>query len=64
MAAITIDGKEYEFDALSDGAKKSFNTLRFIDAEIVRLQNLIVVQQAARTVYVNVLQKELAQHEK
>jgi hypothetical protein len=61
VAAIMIDGKEYDFDMLSDEAKRNINTLRFIDAEIVRLQNLIVVQQTARTVYVNILQKELAQ---
>ena len=64
MPVITIDGKEYDFDSLSDDAKKSVNTLRFIDAEIMRLQNLIAVQQTARTVYVNILQKELSPHVK
>ena len=60
MPAIIIDGKEYEFDMLSEDAKKSVNTLHFIDAEISRLQSLIAVQQTARTVYVGILQKELA----
>ncbi len=64
MNTITIDGKEYDFDALPEDAKKAINTLRFIDAEVARLQNLLAVQQTARTVYVNVLQKELALHSK
>lgn len=64
MSTISIDGKDYDFDAFSDDAKKSVNTLRFIDAEIVRLQNLIAVQQTARTVYANILQKELSSHGK
>lgn len=64
MNTIVIDGKEYNLDALSDEAKKAINTLRFIDAEVARLQNLLAVQQTARTVFVTVLQKELAQYSK
>ena len=59
MTLITIDGVEYNFDELSDNVKKNVNTIRFIDSEIVRLQNLIAIQQTARTVYANILQKEL-----
>lgn len=60
MATITIDGKAYDLESLSDKAKNNITTLRFIDAEITRLQNLIAVQQTARAVYVGLLQKELA----
>jgi hypothetical protein len=56
---IVIDGKEYNFDLLPDNVKQGVNTIRFIDMEIIRLQNLIAIQQTARTVYVNILQKEL-----
>jgi hypothetical protein len=59
MTLITIDGVEYNFDELSDNVKKNVDTIRFIDSEIVRLQNLIAIQQTARTVYANILQKEL-----
>ena len=59
MSLINIDGKEYDFDELSDNAKQGVNNLRFIDSEIARLQNLIFVQQTARTVYAGILQKEL-----
>lgn len=60
VATITIDGKAYDLESLSDKAKNNITTLRFIDAEITRLQNLIAVQQTARAVYVGLLQKELA----
>lgn len=64
MNKVVIDGKEYDFDALPDEAKKALHTLRFIDAEIMRLQNMIAVQQTARTVYAGLLQKELSTYSK
>jgi hypothetical protein len=64
MNTIVIDGMEYDFDALPDEAKKAITTLRFIDAEVARHQNLLAVQQTARAVYVNILKKELALHSK
>lgn len=61
MPPIVIDGKEYDFDALPDNAKQCINTIRFIDAEVARLQNLITVQKTARTVYMNLVQQALTQ---
>ncbi len=59
MPNIRIDNKEYDLDALSDEAKANLNSVRFVDAEIQRLQASISVCQTARVVYVKALQRNL-----
>lgn len=56
---LVIDGKEYLLDSLSKEVKDKINNLRFVDAEIMRLRNQIVVCQAARVEYVRQIQQEL-----
>ena len=56
MAIITIDGKEYEFELLSDEAKGQLGSIQFVDAELARLNAQAAALQTARIAY----SKELA----
>lgn len=60
MENITIDGKEYQLNALSDESKVQIASIRFVDAEILRLQGQLAAMQTARIGYSNELQKLLA----
>lgn len=51
MAEVTVDGVSYEFDALSEEAKRQLVSLQVTDAEIQRLQTLIAISQTARNAY-------------
>ena len=59
MAQITIDGKEYDSDDLSEEATKMFNNLRFVQNEITRHKSLVAINETAAQVYVTALKKEL-----
>uniref|UniRef100_I2Q7Q2 protein O-GlcNAc transferase n=1 Tax=Desulfovibrio sp. U5L TaxID=596152 RepID=I2Q7Q2_9BACT len=59
MNVITINGKEYNIDDLSDTAKKFLQSIQFLDLEVGRLKNLLAVHNTARAVYVENLKKEL-----
>ena len=59
MANVTIDGKEYDFDSLSDQVKQQLLNLQFVDAELQRLNSQAAVFQTARTVYSNALKEGL-----
>jgi hypothetical protein len=57
---ITIDGKEYAVDALSENARTQIGNLRGVDHEIARLKNQLAITQAARAFYAQALSVELA----
>jgi hypothetical protein len=63
MATITIDGKEYDADALSDEAKAQLVSLQFCDMELQRLQAEAASFQTARMQYARALQEELQKSE-
>lgn len=56
---VTVDGKEYDADSLSDTAKNVIANIQFTDQELnrVRMQNNAL--QTARQAYVTALKKEL-----
>jgi len=56
---ITIDGKEYLIDELSETAKQQIANLRVADAELAKLNNQRAMIQAARTFYAQQLSAEL-----
>lgn len=58
---ITIDGKEYESDTLSDDAKAQLLSLQFVDNELQRLQATGAALQTARMAYANALKAALPQ---
>jgi hypothetical protein len=61
MAKITIDGKEYETDDMSDEAKAQLQSLQFVDNEIQREQLKTAALQTARNAYAQALQAALAE---
>lgn len=56
---ITVDGKEYDLDALSETARSQVVNLRATDQEIARTEALLAILQTARQAYANVLRGEL-----
>ena len=59
MSTITINGKEYKLDSLSDEAKGQIVSIQFVDAELARLQAQAAALQTARIAYSNELNKHL-----
>ena len=60
MATITIDGKEYESDELSDSAKQQLVSLQFVQTEIKRLESQIAVCKTAAVAYTNALKEQIS----
>lgn len=56
---VTIDGKEYALDDLSEAAKGQLTNLRVVDQEIARLQQQQAIAQTARNAYANALKEQL-----
>ena len=59
MAKITIDGREYDVEKLSDDAKQQLASLQFVDRKIGELQAELAVLQTARLAYANALKAAL-----
>ena len=59
MAKVNIDGKEYEFDDLSDKAKANLVSLQFVQGELKRLNAQVAVYKTAEVGYVKELKGEL-----
>jgi len=64
MAKITIDGREYDVEKLSDDAKQQLASLQFVDRKIGELQAELAVLQTARLAYANALKAALPTEEK
>jgi hypothetical protein len=56
---IKVDGKDYDFDALSPEAKAQFHSLKFVDTEIGRLEAQTAVFKTARLAYARALNEAL-----
>ena len=63
MAKVNIDGKEYEFDDLSDKAKANLISLQFVQGELKRLDAQVAVYKTAEVGYVKELKSELDNNE-
>ena len=59
MATVTIDGKEYNSDDLSEAAKEQLGSLKFVQNEINRLNAQLAVYKTAAVGYTNALKTEL-----
>ena len=59
MATLTIDGKDYDSDALSENAKAQLVSLQAVDRRIESLQEELAILQTARIAYGNALKTEL-----
>jgi hypothetical protein len=52
---ITVDGKEYLIDSLSDDAKAQLGALNLVDRKIADLQQEVAIMQTARNAYAQAL---------
>ena len=59
MSTITIDGKEYELEKLSDAAKAQLMSLQAADAKLNQLRTELNLIQTARNAYAQALAAEL-----
>ena len=60
---ITIDGKEYAPDELSDNAKEQLASMKIADERIAQLQSELAIAQTARNAYARTLADELSKTE-
>lgn len=56
---VTVDGKEYDPDTMSDNAKRLISNIQYTDAELARLRLANAAMQTARQSYVGALKREL-----
>jgi Family of unknown function (DUF6447) len=56
---ITIDGKAYSLDSLTDNAKAQLVSLDAVDRRITAVQEELAILQTARIAYGNALKQEL-----
>lgn len=56
---LTIDGKEYDLDKLSEEARNQVVNLRVTDQEIARVKQQLAIYQTARSTYAQALKKAL-----
>lgn len=56
---VTIDGKHYSLDSLSETARNQIINLRASEREIARAQALLAMLQTARQAYARTLKEEL-----
>ena len=59
MANLTVNGKEYALDTLSDNARSQLESLKFAEQKINQLQAEQAVTQTARNVYAQALAGQL-----
>lgn len=59
MAKVTIDGKEYDSDALSEEARNNILNVQFCEKRMKELQRELVMAQTARNAYAQALKGTL-----
>ncbi len=59
MAKVTIDGVEYDQEALSLEAKAQLASLQFVQVELQRLEATTAIYKTAQINYANALKSEL-----
>jgi len=63
MAKITIDGKEYDSDNLSEETINQFNSVRLTDIKLSELKRDLGIAQTARNAYAMALKAALENEE-
>jgi hypothetical protein len=59
MAHVTIDGRDFDLDKLSEPARQQAMNINLVDQEIRRLQFQLKICQTARNAYATALQSAL-----
>lgn len=60
MSKITIDGKEYDVDTLSNEVKAQLTSMQVVDQKIVEAKQQLAILQTARNAYGSDLKALLA----
>lgn len=55
MATLTVEGKQYDVETLSDEAKALMNSITFTDNKIAQLESELAMARTARNSYVQQL---------
>ena len=61
MANVTINGKEFDYDSLSDKAKANLVSLKFAQDELSKLQAQTAIYKTAEAAYSRVLNEEISE---
>ena len=61
---ITVDGKEYELDKLSENAINQLKGIELANNEMIRLNGLAALAETARNAYVSALSADLEEDTK
>lgn len=56
---LTVDGKEYDPETISENAKTIIRNVQFCDQELSQMRMRTAAVQTARQAYVNALKREL-----
>lgn len=59
MAMITIDGKQFDTEALSDDARAQIANIQLTDQKLIQLQQELAIVQTARNAYARALAESL-----
>lgn len=59
MAKVTIDGKQYDTDTLSDEAKNHIQNVQYCEQKMADLQRELAIVQTARNAYAQALKNAL-----
>jgi hypothetical protein len=59
MAKVTIDGKEYNTEMLSDDARNNLRNVQYCEQKLTDLKREIALVQTARNAYAQVLKNAL-----
>ncbi len=59
MATVSINGKDYNLDDLSEEGKTYLTSLQFTQNEIKRTQNILACLNTAASTYAKLLENEL-----
>ena len=59
MAKVTIDGKEYDTDALSEDARNNLRNIQYCEQKVIELKRELAMAQTARNAYAVALSSQL-----
>lgn len=61
LPKVTIDGREFLLDHLSEDAKAQISSMNIVDGNITDRQQQVAILQTARNAYTQALAKALAE---
>ena len=63
LGKVTIDGKEFDVDQLTENAKNQLEALQACEQKIRQIQTDLAIAQTARSAYAMALKSELPKNE-